>query len=53
MGQSEERLKVVIVEIDKIVQDVGPKLIKLGHLRNEMKLLLDEVEGGKKDEERP
>lgn len=35
---------MVIKEIDKIVQDVGPKLIKLGHLRNEMKTLLDEVE---------
>lgn len=45
MTESERRLQVVIKEIDKIVQDVGPKLIKLGHLRNEMKVLLDEVEG--------
>jgi hypothetical protein len=54
LNQSEQRLQAVILEVDKIVQDVGPKLIKLGHLRSEMKMLLDEVEGGKKDgQEKP
>lgn len=45
MSPAEQRLQNLIKEIDEIVQDVGPKMIKLGHLRNEMRVLLEEVEG--------
>lgn len=51
MSPSEQRLRVLIKEIDGIVQDIAPKMIKLGHLRSEMRLLLDEIEGQKDEQE--
>lgn len=43
--EARDRLSVVLKQINEIMQDVGPKLIKLGHLRSEMDLLVKEIEG--------
>ena len=42
--EAQDRLQVVVKQINEILQDVGPKLIKLTHLRTEMELLTKEIE---------
>lgn len=37
-----ERLRVIVVEMDRITQDIGPKLIRLAHLRKEAKEIVAE-----------
>lgn len=41
-----ERLRTVAVEMDGIVRDVGPKLIRLAHLRNEARQIKEEIGAG-------
>lgn len=41
-----ERLHTVAVEMDGIVRDVGPKLIRLAHLRNEARQIREEMGAG-------
>ena len=38
-----ERLRVVATEIDSIIRDIGPKMIRLAHLREESKRILEEL----------
>lgn len=48
-----ERLRTIAVEIDSIVAHIGPKWIRLTHLRNEAKSIIDELkaQGEKINEE--
>jgi hypothetical protein len=39
-----ERLKVIAVEMDSIVRDIGPKWIRLAHLREEAQQIIAEAE---------
>ncbi len=39
-----ERLKVVAIEIDGLVRELGPKWIRLAHLRTEAQAILKELE---------
>jgi hypothetical protein len=41
-----ERLRTVAIEMDGIVRDVGPKLIRLAHLRNEARQIREEIGAG-------
>lgn len=48
-----ERLRVIATEMDSIVREVGPKWIRLAHLRKEAIQIIEALEaGGKKDAER-
>lgn len=38
-----DRLQKVAVEMDSIVRDVGPKLIRLAHLRDEARQIREEL----------
>lgn len=38
-----DRLRAVAVEMDRIVRDVGPKLIMLAHLRNEARQIREQI----------
>ena len=38
-----ERLRTVAVEMDRIVRDIGPKLIMLAHLRNEARQIREQI----------
>lgn len=38
-----ERLRTVAIEMDGIVREVGPKLIRLAHLRNEARQIREEI----------
>lgn len=40
-----ERLRVIAVEMDRIVQEIGPKWIRLAHLREEARMISTELEG--------
>lgn len=44
-----ERLRTVAIEMDNIVRDIGPKLIKLAHLRNEARQIRGEIGAGPGD----
>lgn len=38
-----ERLRVIAIEMDRIVREIGPKWIRLAHLRNESKAIIEEL----------
>lgn len=38
-----ERLHVVALEMDSIVRDIGPKMIRLAHLREEARAIREDV----------
>lgn len=38
-----ERLKKIAIEMDQIVREIGPKLIKLSHLREESEMIMGEL----------
>lgn len=38
-----ERLRVVGIEMDRIVREVGPQLVMLAHLRNEARQIMEEL----------
>jgi len=42
-SERQERLKKIIIEIDSIIKEIGPKWIKLAHLRNEAKSIVEEL----------
>ena len=42
-----ERLKKIADEIDAIIRDIGPKWIKLAHLRKEAGCIIEELSGDK------
>jgi hypothetical protein len=44
----QERLRTIAVEMDSLVRDLGPKWIRLAHLRKEAHQIITELE--KKDE---
>jgi hypothetical protein len=46
-----DRLRVIAIEMDSIVRDIGPKWIRLAHLRKEAHQIIAEAEG-KPDEKR-
>ena len=35
-----ERLRVIAIEIDSIVREIGPKMIRLAHLREESRVII-------------
>lgn len=39
-----ERLRIIAVEMDRIVREIGPKWIRLAHLRQEARLITTELE---------
>lgn len=47
-----ERLKVIAVEMDGLVRELGPKWIRLAHLRKEAHQIISEMEKSEKDERR-
>lgn len=42
-SERQERLKKIIIEIDSIIKEIGPKWIKLAHLRSEAKSIVEEL----------
>jgi hypothetical protein len=38
-----DRLRVIAVEMDSIVREIGPKWIRLAHLRKEAQQIMDEL----------
>lgn len=44
-----ERLRIVVTEMDSIMRDVGPKWIRLAHLRKEAQQIIAELEDKKED----
>ena len=46
-SERQERLKKIIIEIDSIIKEIGPKWIKLAHLRNEAKSIVEELSNEK------
>ena len=43
-----ERLKAIAIEMDSIVREIGPKWIRLAHLRKESQMILEELRGAEK-----
>ncbi len=41
IGERVERLRTIAVEMDRIIREVGPKLIMLAHLRSESRQILE------------
>lgn len=41
-----ERLRVIALEMDKIVRELGPKWIRLAHLRQESQQIIRELQDG-------
>lgn len=41
-----ERLRVVALEMEQIVKEIGPKWIRLAHLRHESQQIIEELKGG-------
>ena len=39
-----DRLKRIYVEIDTITRDIGPKLIRLSHLREEARQIIGQLD---------
>jgi len=39
-----ERLRVIAVEMDALVREIGPKWIKLAHLRKEAQQIIADLE---------
>lgn len=46
-----DRLRVIAVELDLIVRDIGPKWIRLAHLRKEAQQIIAELEKPKEPDE--
>ncbi len=46
-----ERLRVIAIEMDSLVRELGPKWIRLAHLRKEAHQIIAEAEG-RSDEKR-
>ena len=46
-----ERLRVIAIEMDALVRELGPKWIRLAHLRKEAHQIIAEAEG-RPDEKR-
>lgn len=44
-SQRADRLRVIAVEMDRIVRDIGPSWIRLGHLREEARGIQQELRG--------
>lgn len=46
MGQLEraERLKVIAAEMDALIKELGPKWIRLAHLRSESRAIIEELQ---------
>jgi hypothetical protein len=42
--EREERLRVVMIQMDQIVREIGPKWIKLSHLREESQKIIEELQ---------
>jgi len=42
-----ERLRVVAVQMDRIVREIGPGLIRLAHLREEARAIQEEINASK------
>ncbi len=38
-----ERLKLIVIQMDEIVREIGPKWIKLSYLREESKQIMAEL----------
>lgn len=47
-----ERLRVIAIEMDSIARDIGPKWIRLAHLRREAQQIIAAVEPKGDDDER-
>lgn len=45
-----ERLRVVAIEMDSIVRDIGPKLIRLAHLKKEANSIIVELQSTEVEE---
>lgn len=43
------RLKTVATEMDAILREIGPKWIRLAHLRKEMVQIMEELSGAKEE----
>jgi hypothetical protein len=39
-----ERLKTIAVEMDQLVREIGPKWIRLAHLRAESRAIIEELQ---------
>lgn len=50
-SERSERLRIIAVEMDSIVRDLGPKWIRLAHLRDEAHQIIAELEGQKEPSE--
>ena len=48
IGERVERLRTVAIEMDSIMRDVAPKLIRLSHLRNEARQIREELNAGQR-----
>lgn len=46
LGERGERLRKIFLEMDQIVRDIGPKWIKLAHLRKEAAQIIGESDVG-------
>lgn len=42
-----ERLKTIALEMDSIIKEIGPKWIKLAHLRKESQEIIEEMQNVK------
>ena len=38
-----DRLRTIAIEMDSIIRDIGPKMIRLAHLREEGRLIRQEI----------
>lgn len=47
-----ERLRVIAIEMDSIAKDIGPKWIRLAHLRQEAQQIIAAVESKEGADER-
>lgn len=45
LAEDRDRLAKIAVEMDSLTRDVGPKLIRLAHLRTEARAIIKELEG--------
>ncbi len=44
-----DRLEKLSRDMDVIIKDIGPKMIHLGHLRQEAKLIIEELQANVAD----
>ena len=45
LGERGERLRKIALEIDSIIRDIGPKWIRMAHLRKEAQAIIEEIGG--------